>query len=100
MDLDRNQELQAINKLLLLDSLYHIICWDDRISLHELRIKPQSKLNPHLAQKLQEVACLRWRMPELRYQAQGLLTYFCQDTTEWLPMAQYYETYQNPFINY
>ncbi|MFY7843777.1 hypothetical protein [Chryseobacterium gambrini] len=76
------------NSALALDSIYNVLSWYDRVSLHSY-MHGGSLVTKKATQLLKFVKTHEWYPPKMRYTQNNVLEYYEPKQESWLKIAQY-----------
>lgn len=73
---------------LALDSIYNILSWYDRVSLHTY-MQGKTLITENATKLLKFVKKYEWYSPKMRYNQNNILEYYDYKTENWLLASQY-----------
>ena len=76
------------NSALSLDSMYHVLGWYDRVSIHR-HLQEKNGLTVKAEKLLNFVQEYQWHPPRMKYSQNSTLEYYDPKTGYWLPAAEY-----------
>ncbi|SMC75323.1 hypothetical protein [Chryseobacterium sp. YR221] len=80
------------NLTLALDSIYNILSWYDRVSLHTY-MQGKTLVTENAAKLLKFVKRYEWSSPKMRYNQNNILEYYDSKVENWLPASRYIENH-------
>lgn len=76
------------NSTLALDSIYNVLSWYDRVSLHTY-MQGKTLVTEKATKLLKFVKKTEWYSPKMRYNQNNMLEYYDAKTENWLLASQY-----------
>ncbi|WP_336717155.1 hypothetical protein [Chryseobacterium mucoviscidosis] len=76
------------NSALALDSIYHVLSWYDRVSLHSYK-QGENSVTKKATELLKFVKKNEWHPPKMRYAQNNVLEYYEPKQSNWLKIAEY-----------
>lgn len=80
------------NSTLALDSIYNVLSWYDRVSLHTY-MQGKTLVTENAAKLLKFVKKNEWYSPKMRYNQNNVLEYYDSKAENWLLASQYSKNY-------